>query len=60
MLVNASHNASRFLPYQFLISNVPQQAHALSYPARNLASESPRSAEHGVQLHPIPAGHVAA
>ena len=43
-----------------LIGNVPQQAHAMSYPTRNLTSEPPRSADHGVQLHPVPAWHVAA
>ena len=43
-----------------LISKVPQQARAMSYPARNLTSEPPRSADHGVQLHPVPAWHVAA
>jgi hypothetical protein len=43
-----------------LIGNVRQQARAMSHPARNLNSEPTRSADHGVQLHPVPARHVAA
>lgn len=46
--------------YVVLIGKLPQQAHAMSYPTRNLTSEPPRSADHGVQLHPVPAWHVAA